>query len=175
MLYVSTLCEEYNYVLQRCSNKQRKIKNLKITSESSIFNSFSKQEESKPKLREKLVSPQNICKSKLVISPWLKPNIHSLIPWQEVVSLPQTMVQSHSFIIILLKQYGNCHAVKNFWVLLTRFVHVCCVWAVSGCCWAAVIPPPHRRHLARSLPVPRGRIATGGCLTTLAFSVEMKN
>lgn len=35
-----------------------------------------------------------------------------------------------------------------------------------------VLPPPHRRHLAKSLPVPRGRIATGGCLTTLAFSVE---
>ena len=39
----------------------------------------------------------------------------------------------------------------------------------------AVLPPPHRRHLARSLPVPRGRMATGGCLTTLAFSVNMKS
>lgn len=38
----------------------------------------------------------------------------------------------------------------------------------------AVLPPPHRRHLARSLPVPRGRMATGGCLTMLAFSVELK-
>lgn len=38
-----------------------------------------------------------------------------------------------------------------------------------------ILPPPHRRHLARSLPVPRGRIATGGCLTMLAFSVELKN
>lgn len=32
------------------------------------------------------------------------------------------------------------------------------------------VPPPHRRHLARSLPVPRGSIHTGGFLSRLALS-----
>lgn len=61
-----------------------------------------------------------------------------------------------------------------------------CLWCVAGSALnfffffkifiiaGAALPPPHRRHLARSLPVPRGRMATGGCLTTLAFSVELK-
>lgn len=31
-------------------------------------------------------------------------------------------------------------------------------------------PPPQRRHRARSLPVPRGRTATGGCFTRFALS-----
>lgn len=31
-------------------------------------------------------------------------------------------------------------------------------------------PPPQRRHRARSLPVPRGRMATGGCFTKFALS-----
>lgn len=33
-------------------------------------------------------------------------------------------------------------------------------------------PPPQRRHLARSLPVPRGRTATGGCFSRFALSAE---
>lgn len=32
------------------------------------------------------------------------------------------------------------------------------------------VPPPHRRHLARSLPVPRGSMHTGGFLSRLALS-----
>lgn len=35
-------------------------------------------------------------------------------------------------------------------------------------------PPPQRRHRARSLPVPRGRTATGGCFTKFALSAIKK-
>lgn len=34
-----------------------------------------------------------------------------------------------------------------------------------------VVPPPHRRHLARSFPVPRGRTATGGLSTRPNLSI----
>lgn len=36
------------------------------------------------------------------------------------------------------------------------------------------VPPPHRRHLARSLPVPRGRMHTGGFRSRLALSGTTK-
>lgn len=36
--------------------------------------------------------------------------------------------------------------------------------------WVNVSPPPQRRHRARSFPVPRGRMATGGCRAKLALS-----
>lgn len=34
-----------------------------------------------------------------------------------------------------------------------------------------ILPPPHRRHLARSFPVPRGRTATGGRSTMPSLSM----
>lgn len=34
-----------------------------------------------------------------------------------------------------------------------------------------ILPPPHRRHLARSFPVPRGRTATGGRSTIPSLSM----
>lgn len=37
-------------------------------------------------------------------------------------------------------------------------------------CLVSNVPPPHRRHLARSLPVPRGSMHTGGFLSRLALS-----
>lgn len=33
-------------------------------------------------------------------------------------------------------------------------------------------PPPQRKHRARSFPVPKGRMATGGCLAKLALSAR---
>lgn len=43
---------------------------------------------------------------------------------------------------------------------------------IMHCIFNLYLPPPHLRHLAKSLPVPRGRIATGGCLIRFAFSVN---
>lgn len=53
-------------------------------------------------------------------------------------------------------------------------------WAHGGHPWAGspqgnagtASPPPQRRHLARSLPVPRGSTATGGCFSRFALSAE---
>lgn len=69
-----------------------------------------------------------------------------------------------------LKSYGFCFFVVFFFLFVLQGKRVLCT--VSAFVVAAALPPPHRRHLARSLPVPRGRIATGGCLPTLAFSAE---
>lgn len=33
-------------------------------------------------------------------------------------------------------------------------------------------PPPQRKQRARSFPVPRGRMATGGCMAKLALSAK---
>lgn len=43
---------------------------------------------------------------------------------------------------------------------------------VSYC--SQFLPPPHRRHRARSFPVPRGSTATGGCTKRLALSYWRK-
>lgn len=39
-----------------------------------------------------------------------------------------------------------------------------------SCIYFLSLPPPHRRHRARSLPVPRGSMHTGGFLSRLALS-----
>lgn len=48
--------------------------------------------------------------------------------------------------------------------------HAWCVVHRSVPVFSCLIPPPHRRHLARSLPVPRGSMHTGGFLSRLALS-----
>lgn len=69
---------------------------------------------------------------------------------------------------------------KNTFYLLTYSIHkflcrgTCTCTRIQKNTHTQILPPPQCKHRARSFPVPRGRMATGGCLTKLALSAKQK-